>query len=169
MDEREAEIILDLKAIAPDLIGSHGNRGYADWGTQLFNEIDNDLRSRAIDGIRFRMERIPLRASSSKSPDLLLALGGLSIAIGTAAGPADLTKVKQVFQGIWQALRKMLPRGTTIRLKSGSTTIDISTDTGDAAQSLLKASVDTLKSLQSPVTASNAKAKRAVTLSPNRR
>jgi gas vesicle protein len=165
--EKQVEIQLDLGAIAPDLIAVQGNKGYADWGAGLISEIQNDISMSSNDGITVTIRKVPLRPSSSKNA--LLAIGGLVLGITAVSGSLDLGKVTRTINGIWQAVRKMLPKGTIVRIKSGTDVIDISTDSEEAARSLLKVSSDVLNRLQSSKSASSPKTKLAVTLSPQRR
>jgi len=170
MGKMQAEIRLDLSSIAPDLIVSHGDHGYADWGAELVSEIEHNLRPQTGDRIGVHVERIPLTPPSSKSPAAVLALGSLAVVVSAATGfSADLPKVKKLVEGIWSALRRKLPKGTTVRLKFGSNVIDVKTDTEGDARSLLKACIEVLKSLESDGSRSNVQKKHAVTLTPHRR
>lgn len=165
-----ADINVDLQAIGPELVASLGNRGYAKWGTDLLHEIRGNLRSCENEYIKTKVEKVPLGPASSKGPGAALVLGGLVIAVYAGAGHSvSLEQASEILQAIWNALKKLLPKSTRVRVKSGDTTIEVSTDSEEAARSLLRAGIEVVTSLEPSSYKQHVERKRAVAFSPKKR
>lgn len=170
MSESSAEVYIDLTEIGPDLIIDRGGRAWGEFANALVDEINVSFRNAKDNSLKVRAQTTDTRPASSKNPAAGMAVGGILISMLAGAGYSITPeKATHLLKDVWQALKKLLPKNTHVKITSGNITIDIDADSGDSARFLLQAGAEVVSTLSTKQENRQDKGKRAVTLKPRKR
>jgi len=170
MSESAAEVYIDLTEIGPDLVIDRGAKAWGGFADALTREIHDTIRASEDDQLTVTVQAVDTRPASSKSPDAGLAVGGILVSILAGTGYSlSPEKATRLVRDVWQALKKLLPKKTHVKVTSGKVTIDIDADSGDSARLLLQAGAEVVSTLAVKQSNQPRKGKRAVTLTPRKR
>jgi hypothetical protein len=167
MDKRGAEIYIDLTAISAELGATAGGKR-GDWASSFVETLKRETAAISDSQLKTEVQATGFQPATSKSPDGGLVIGGVIISVMAASGYSiDPKKTTQIVQSVWKALKKILQKDTRVKLEIGSTKIDITTNSEDAARNLLRVGSEVAMALSSSTP--TAKRKRVATLTPKKR